>query len=111
MHELGYYMSYDELRRFLTSAAIHINSNQQQTPSGALVPKEIIPKSAGGNQVICVADNWDHNERTIDGKRTTHAMRSILVSQSVDSDGHEAIPRIRKCTNRTFNEGSMTSQR
>jgi len=26
-----------------------------------------------------VADNWDHNERTTDGKRTTHAFSSSEV--------------------------------
>ena len=28
--------------------------------------------------MVSVADNWDHNEHTLSGKQTTHAMTSIL---------------------------------
>ncbi|WAR16171.1 hypothetical protein MAR_030765 [Mya arenaria] len=52
------------------------------TPSGGIVPDNIASKQRGGKLVVAVADNWDHNERTVDGKRTTHAMTSILVSST-----------------------------
>ena len=76
----GYCISYDEFRKFQTSAALYNSSLQQTTndPSRPYIPPEIIP---GGNLIIGAADNWDHNERTVDGARTTHAMTSILVQR------------------------------
>ena len=43
-----------------------------------MVPDNIAHKSDGGQRVVGIADNWDHNEKTSDGKGTTHAMASIL---------------------------------
>lgn len=91
---LGHCVSYGELRRFLTSAAVHV-SNTQTTASGCFVPRELQTREKGGKLIIGVGDNWDHNERTVDGKRTTHAMTSILVSPKSDSDAPaQTIPRI-----------------
>ena len=76
---LGYTMSYSEVRHFLTSAAVEISRTQTATPSGGLVPVNITPRQAGKDLILAAGDNWDHNEHTISGKRTTHAMTSILV--------------------------------
>ena len=46
----------------------------------AYVPPEITQKKDGGKQPVAVADNFDHNEHTVNGLGTTHAMTSILVS-------------------------------
>ena len=75
----GHCMSYTEIRKFTTSAAIHVSSLQTPTPVGAHMPPDAVHRDKGGGFLIAAADNWDHNERTIDGKRTTHAMTSILV--------------------------------
>lgn len=103
MHNLGYSLSYDELRSFLTSAATFVTTNQIITPSGALVPREIIPKANGGQQVVCVADNWDHNEKTVDGRNTTHAMTSILVTPQVKGSCSSS-SRIPRCPQRSLPE-------
>ncbi|WAR01041.1 hypothetical protein MAR_025413 [Mya arenaria] len=68
----GYTLPYTEVRHFLTSAALHTISSQQKTPSdGHSRPRD--------NLIIAAADNWDHNENTLSGKHSTHAMTSILV--------------------------------
>lgn len=95
LNSLGYCVSYPELRRFLTSAAVHASNSQQHTLSGGLVPNEICPKEQGGEQPIGAGDNWDHNERTVDGKRTTHGMTSIIVSPETDlAVPYPRIPRV-----------------
>ena len=100
LHALGSCMSYSELRCFLTSEATYITTKQRITPAGAIVPPDIVPKRRGGRQVVAAGDNWDHNERTIDGKRTTHAMTSILISPEA---GVERIyPRIPHQSKRTL---------
>ena len=99
LHTLGYVISYTELRHFLTSAAIHVSTDKKPLASGALVPAELISKEDGGKLVIAAGDNWDHKEHTVDGKRTTHAMTSILVTQMQ----HEInFPRIKRSCNRTY---------
>ena len=80
LYTLGYCISYPEVRRFLTSAAIHVSETQIHTAGGGLMPCDIVSKEAGGQQPVAAADNWDHNERTIDGKNTTHAMTSIVIA-------------------------------
>ena len=94
-------MSYTELRHFLTSAAVYISSTQQVTKSGAIVPSDIVPTEKGGKQPLGAGDNWDHNERTIDGRRTTHAMTSILMSPSTDQA--LTLPGIPRVETRTLN--------
>lgn len=45
-------------------------------------------------------DNWDHNERTVDGRRATHAMTSILVSPKTAEE--LIFPHIPRVPERTF---------
>ena len=72
--------------------------SQHITLSGGTVPPQIVPSEESGKHVIVVGDNWDHNERTVDGK-TTHAMTSILM-QLIPNAGVKCphIPRSDKCT-------------
>lgn len=105
LYALGYTISYTELLRFLTSAAVHVSSTQQATESGGFIPPEIVSRNNGGKLIVAAGDNWDHNERTVDGKRTTHAMTSILVSPS--AGGELAFPRISRVPQRTMDLHSI----
>lgn len=49
---------------------------------------------------MAAADNWDHNEHTIDGKRTTHAMTSILIQPISETDNRQQ--RINRSTERSL---------
>lgn len=108
MFSLGYSVSYSELRRFLTSAALQVSATQTAR-YGSFVPPQVLPKESGGKMVIGVGDNWDHNERTVDGKRTTHAMTSILVTPMVQDDIRiPPIPRAPdRCLDLTLVQGSI----
>ena len=105
---MGYCMSYTELRTFLTSAAIHV-SERQCSPSQCFIPPQIQSKANGGKIVLGVGDNWDHNERTVDGKRTTHAMTSILVTPKVE--GSTDFPPIPRVSERSLNIECMQGNR
>ncbi|XP_060579912.1 uncharacterized protein LOC132736731 [Ruditapes philippinarum] len=105
MSNLGYGISYSELRMFLSSAAEHVIQTQRITKSGGLVPENISHINDGGQYIVGVADNWDHNEKTVDGKRTTHAMTSILVAPNVDVD--MPLPRLPRSPNRSFDKAAF----
>ena len=94
MHSHGYCISYTQLRQFLTSAAEHVDARQEPTVTRSYIPPEITPKNKGGQLIVAAADNWDHNERTVDGKRTTHAMTTIFVQRKTEQS--MSCPRIRK---------------
>ena len=78
MYSLNYCISYVEVGHFLTSAVEYVCASQHITPSDGIVPLQIIPSEKGGKHMIAVGDNWDDNEKTVDGK-TTHALNSILI--------------------------------
>ena len=59
-----------------------------------------MPISKGGQIISSAADNWDHNERTVDGKKTTHGMTSILV-QPVSTESPQSL-RIKREPDRTL---------
>ena len=105
LHMLGYGISYSELRHFLTSAAIHVSTNQPGTPSGGVIPPEIASRQRGGKLIVAAGDNWDHNERTVDGKRTTHAMTTILVSPQTEEQ--LSFPRIARSSERSIDISSL----
>lgn len=100
LHNLGHGVSYDELRHFLTSSAAHVSCNQPTLPFGGLIPSNVPPKANTNNILVAIADNWDHNEKTVSGKGTTHAMTSILVSNTAA----DAVPasRVKKCGDRAL---------
>jgi hypothetical protein len=50
--------------------------------------------------IILAADNWDHNESTLSGKKSTHAMTSILVH--TPSSGEQSAPRIPRVKERSI---------
>jgi len=108
MNSLGYGISYSELRMFLSSAAENAIKTQNITKTGGLVPDNITHRSFGGELVVGVADNWDHNEKTTDGKGTTHVMTSILVSPKVSAD--TPIPRLQRSTNRSFDKNLVPGE-
>lgn len=54
LFHLGYGISYDELRLFLTSAAQFSTETQTRLPSGALVPSTLPTKTDGG-PILCAA--------------------------------------------------------
>ena len=62
---LGYCISYTELRKFITSAAIHIDQQQQVSE----VPPELVPINKVVQMILAGADDWDHNKHMLDGKR------------------------------------------
>ena len=100
LNSLGYTMSYSEMRHFLTSAAVEMTNTQTATPSGGLVPVNITPRQAGEAVILAAGDNWDHNEHTISGKRTTHAMTSILVH--VKNENQTPVKRIPRVQERSL---------
>ena len=100
LNSLGYTMSYSEMRHFLTSAAVEMTNTQTVTPSGGLVPVNITPRQAGEAVILAAGDNWDHNEYTISGKRTTHAMTSILVH--VKNENQTPVKRIPRVQERSL---------
>ncbi|KAH3727396.1 hypothetical protein DPMN_053330 [Dreissena polymorpha] len=105
MYSLVYSISYPDLRLFLTSAAQQNIASHKITDSGGIVPDNILPRDQRGKLVVAVADNWNLNERTVDGKRTTHAMTSMLVSSAPAESTR--IPRLPKATSRMFDSQSL----
>ena len=51
LYHLGHSVSYDELRRFLTSAATFTASQLQNSDIGSVVPQDVIHQTKGGKQV------------------------------------------------------------
>lgn len=102
---LGYCVSYTELRRFHTSAAIYVDAQQQPSEISAFIPLDLSPANNGGQLILSAADNWDHNERTIDGKSTTHAMTSILIQPITTTD--QMFRRIKRESSRTLDISTL----
>ena len=65
---------------FSTSAALYVTDTQNMTDSRVVIPCDIVTKEEGGKQPVAVADNWNHNQHTVDGKYTTHSMTSICIA-------------------------------
>ena len=80
LHTHGYTLTYTEGLHFQTSAANHMFSSQQKTPSGGLVRNNVKRADDGGGLSVVAGDNWDHIAHILDGKRSTHAMTTILVT-------------------------------
>ena len=104
----GYSISYTELRIFNTSAAVHNFLSQDRTPSGAAVPKQILRAQDGGLHPHVVGDNWDHNERTVDDRGTTHAMSHITVAPK--SEGMHSCPRIKRTGKRALDSSIVSGK-
>ena len=78
LHSLGLSVSYDEVRKFLTSVA------KSQTNSDIFVPHGLMIDVNDMDDVLFNAaiDNFDRNENTLDGKSTTHAMVGVLYKRT-----------------------------
>lgn len=90
LHSLGLSVSYDEVRKFLTSVA------KSQTNSDIFVPHGLVNDMDDESDVLFDAaiDNFDRNENTLDGKSTTHAMAGVLYKRSKTVAKVEQIPRV-----------------
>jgi hypothetical protein len=78
LHALGYSISYDELCRLLTSAALQEISKIRDS---VYVPNGIIHVEAGGCLIHEGDYNIDINAETIDGKNTFHSMARVEFQQ------------------------------
>ena len=88
---------------------MYIRSLQPPLMSGTYIPPEMKHKDDGGEQPQAVADNWDHNDHTLDGKRTSHFMTSILVAPEDSGEEQllQRIPRVQsKCLDANPVEGN-----
>ena len=86
---LGHSISYDEVRRFLTSAAVDVQGQEVYVPKGL--------QEQPNCTIDAAIDNFDQNEATLDGKSTTHAMASVIYQRSTDEVPlHSEIPRVRQ---------------
>ncbi|KAJ8677269.1 hypothetical protein QAD02_013056 [Eretmocerus hayati] len=92
LNSCGFCVSYTELRRFLTSAALSSENS---------VPRGIIVRSKGGLLVHGENDNLDWNVQTIDGKVTYHVLaRVVFQDKKLEDDSIEnvRIPRLNEKT-------------
>uniref|UniRef100_UPI00358F875D uncharacterized protein n=1 Tax=Myxine glutinosa TaxID=7769 RepID=UPI00358F875D len=94
LHELGHCVSYDEVRRFLTSVAV-----DQTASEDIYIPKVLQNLRCIDEYPIVDAaiDNFDQNEATLDGKSTTHAMAAVLFYRGKiqhDNGEGQGIPRL-----------------
>ena len=88
LHSLGYSVSYQEIRRFITSAAA-----DELKSSSPYVPQGIQDVTDIASYIDAAIDNFDQNEETLDGKNTTHAMASV-VFQGMEAPVANDIPRL-----------------
>lgn len=87
LSSLGFSVSYDEVRRFLTSAAVQGNDD-------VYVPKGLLPSSENDSPVDAAIDNFDQNEDTLDGKSTTHSMATVLYKRGDTTVSGEKLKRL-----------------
>ena len=89
LYDYGAVASYDELRRFKISSAVY--SNNQQS-NGVL-------QHCSQGLVQCVADNYDCNISSMNGKKQTHSLALIMIQHSkknFDEDENLVIPRLKR---------------
>jgi hypothetical protein len=90
---LGHSISYDEVRRFLTSAALDQQSQDIYIPRGLRSPQDDVI------QIDAAIDNFDQNEEKLDGKSTTHAMAAVIYKRNIVQPLPEPpIPRVKQKT-------------
>jgi hypothetical protein len=90
LNALGYSISYDEVRRFLTSVA-----KDELKKSDVYIPRGISSFDKDNlNSVIDAAmDNFDQNGDTLDGKSSTHCMAVVLYQRLSKTEEVSGIPR------------------
>jgi hypothetical protein len=96
----GFCASYTEVRRYLTSIAVHEVENIE---NGAFAPDGIISVQEGAGLIQEGADNIDLNTETIDGKDTFHSM-AHAVFQTCRSHDDSCLRqlKVRRGQERTF---------
>ena len=94
LSSLGHSVTYDEVRTFVSSIA----NDQLSKIEDVYVPHGIRPIDTNNTRTFVDAaiDNFDLNEDNLDGKRTTHAMASVIYQRCGGSEGCQNIPRTGK---------------
>jgi len=91
---MGHCVSYDEVRRFLTSAALDKQSQDEYVPKGLRTADD-----HNFAMVDAAIDNFDQNEETLDGKSTTHALAAVVYQRcGPNQEAQSGIRRVnQKC--------------
>ena len=91
LNTLGHCVSYNEVRRFLTSAAVDLGNQVRNF----LLPRglENVRSEDGSPVMDSAIDNFDQNEETLDGKSTTHALAGVLFLRGA---GDVVVPEIKR---------------
>ena len=91
---MGHAVSYDEVGQFVTSVAI----DQLSKTDNVYVPHGIKPLDNDDTDTFVDAaiDNFDLNEDSLDGKRSTHAMATVVYQRCGGSEGCDTIPRTKQ---------------
>ena len=90
LHSTGYSVSYDEVRRFVTSVAKdQLSQSEIYLPRGISAFQEQDPNSV----VDAAIDNFDANEDTLDGKSSTHSMAVVLYQRNSNPSDAASVPR------------------
>ena len=94
LHSLGHAVSYNEVRQFVTSVA----NDQLSKTDNVYVPHGIKPVDTDDTCTFVDAaiDNFDLNEDSLDGKRTTHALATVIYQRCGGSEGCDTIPRTKQ---------------
>ena len=92
LHNLGYCVSYDEVRRFLTSV---VNSQISQAKEGVYIPRGLqrVNMEDANTMIDAAIDNFEQNEDTLDGKTTMHSMAAVLYQRCEVVSDDERLPR------------------
>lgn len=98
LNAYGFCISYDELRRFLTSLA---QQEAEKIQDGVYIPCGIKSAMEGGRFVHEGDDNVDINTETIDGKNTFHSMARAVFQES-GTDPHSESLRIKRTIEKTL---------
>jgi len=87
---IGHCVSFTELRHFLTSVAA---GQISRTERGVYIPTGLTGVAEHGI-VDAAIDNFDQNEDTLDGKRTTHALASVVFRRGQVSTADKCLARV-----------------
>ena len=98
LHAIGHCVSYNEVRQFLTSVA----ADQITRSEGTYIPTGLSGISDHG-MVDAAIDNFDQNEETLDGKKTTHAMATVVYRRGQTTTEVHRLARIPQKSLSAFN--------
>ncbi|CAG9762726.1 unnamed protein product [Ceutorhynchus assimilis] len=104
LYNFGYGISYDEMRKFLTSIA---TDQIESTESNIFIPQGLIQvNNQNDNLIHASIDNFDLNEETLDGKATTHSMAMVIFQKNSEILNK---PSIERQTKRSLGENTNFS--